>query len=201
MAIQWDATWIESRKHTVEGALERITRMLTKSYLSVKAVKRDEQAKNIYVQHFADNALTYLDDVTNTIKLMLDRVTESKSVLTMSYVPDIAAYNALGIGPLPGGVNIADVEAFVVQLGVAPQTPLSVYVCPSFFTGDVYIPRNVNQRSGTGTILHELSHGVGNNIGDHAYTWDTANYNALNAHDRAKNADTYRAYCQSFDML
>lgn len=85
-------------------------------------------------------------------------------------------------------MNIADVEAFVVQTGVAPETALKVYIVPSFFTGDVYIPNAVNQRTGTGTVLHELSHGVAATE-DHAYTWQ-ANYAGLSAIRRTRNADS-----------
>jgi hypothetical protein len=77
-------------------------------------------------------------------------------------------------------------------------TPLTVYVGPAFFTGNVYIPNALNRRTGTGTILHEMSHGVGK-TDDHAYTWAGA-YAALSAIRRTRNADSYRAYCQSFDM-
>ncbi len=197
MAIQWDASWTEARRHTVEGALERITRMLTRSYLSVQAAQRDQQARNIYVQHFNDGQLIHQYHVSNVIRAMLDRV-NTQQVMTMSYVPDLAAFNALGIGALPAGMDIANVEAFVVQTGVAPGTALTVYIAPSFFTGDVYIPNAVNQRTGTGTILHELSHGVAATE-DHAYTWQ-AHYAGLSAIRRTRNADSYRAYCQSFDM-
>ncbi len=196
MAIQWDATWT-GRRPTVEGALERITRMLTRSYLSIRAVQRDQQARAIYVQHFNDPNLIHLFHVSNVIRSMHDRVTTAQ-VMMMSYVPDLITFNALGIGPLPAGVVIADVEAFVVQRGVAAGTQLTVYIAPSFFTGNVYIPNAVNQRTGTGTILHELSHGVGD-TDDHAYTWQ-GNYAGLSAVRRTRNADSYRAYCQSFDM-
>jgi hypothetical protein len=171
--------------------------MLTASYLSVKAVKRDPKAKAAYIQHFGDGNLVHLNNVTNIIRLMHDRVGGDTEVIMMSYVPNLAAFNALGVGPLPAGTNIEDVEAFVVQVGVDPGTALSVYVCPAFFTGNVYIPNAVNRRTGTGTILHELSHGVGGTA-DHAYTWQ-GNYAGLNAVQRSRNADTYRAYCQSFD--
>jgi hypothetical protein len=197
VAIQWDASWTQSRRYTVEGALGRITRMLTKSYLSVRAVQRAQQARGIYVQHFADAPLTHLYHVTNVIKSMHDRVTTSQ-VLRMSYVPDLPTFNALGVGPLPAGVLLANVEAFVIQRDVAAATPLTVYIGPSFFTGNVYLPNAVNQRTGTGTILHELSHGVAG-TDDHAYTWQ-ASYANLSAVRRTRNADSYRAFCQSFDM-
>lgn len=197
MAIQWDATWAGNRRPTVEGALDRITRMLNRSYLSVQAVTRDDQARAHYVQYFNDPHLIHHFHVSHVIHSMYDRVT-TQQVMIMSYVPDIAAYNALGVGPLPGGVAIVNIEAFVTMKGVAAATPLRVYIAPSFFTGDVYLPNAINQRTGTGTILHELSHGVGSTE-DHAYTWQ-AHYAGLSAVRRTRNADSYRAYCQSFDM-
>jgi hypothetical protein len=198
MAIQWDATWTHSRRQTVEGALERITRMLTRTHLSVQAVNRDQQARANYIQHFSDGTLIHVHHVSNVIRLMLDRVTTPNQVITMSYIPTLAAFMALNLGPLPAGAQIADVEAFVLQRGAPAATPLRVYVCPGFFTGNVYIPNAVNQRTGTGTILHELSHGVGSTE-DHAYTW-APQYAALSAIRRTRNADSYRAYCQSFDV-
>ena len=198
MAIAWDGSWIQSRRHTVEGALERIERMLTASYVSVRAVSRDTKAKATYVTHFGDAALANLASVTNVIRIMQERVTAGNQTLTMSYVANAAGFTALGIGALPAGVSIEKVEAFVIQKGVAPTTALTCYIAPAFFTGDVYILNATNQRTGTGTILHELSHGVGN-TGDHGYTWE-AKYATLSADLRAKNADCYRAYCQSFDM-
>lgn len=197
MAIQWDNTWTQSRKLTTEGALERITRMLTRAYLSVQAVQRDNDAKAIYTTHFSDAPLANLQHVQGVIAAMHDRVT-TQQVIVMSFVPDLQTFNALGVGPLPNGVDIRQVEAFVVQSAVAANTPLTVYIAPSFFTGNVYLPNAVNQRTGTGTILHELSHGVSGTL-DHAYTWQPA-YAGLTAADRANNADSYRAYCQSFDM-
>ncbi|MEL7006304.1 MAG: M35 family metallo-endopeptidase [Bacteroidota bacterium] len=198
MAIQWDNSWNEQRKNTVKGGLERIEAMLIKAYVSVKAVRRDDEYhRSSYLNHFDDNDLTHLDTVTNIIKLMYDRVTNINQIITMSYVPDDAVFNALNVGSLPVGVTIHNVEAFVVHKGVAESVPLQIFIGPSFFTGNVYIPNSANQRTGTGTILHELSHGVGN-TNDHAYTWDNT-YTNLNANQRADNADSYRAYCQSFD--
>lgn len=198
MAVQWNATWTQARRQTVEGAVQRITRMLTRAYLSVNAVALDQQAKATYTQHFADLPLIHLYHVANVVRLMHNRVTAGNQVMVMSYVPDQAAFNALGCGPLPAGANLANVEAFVLQRGVALGTPLTVYVGPAFFTGNVYIPNALNRRTGTGTILHEMSHGVGK-TDDHAYTWAGA-YAALSAIRRTRNADSYRAYCQSFDM-
>lgn len=199
MAIHWDATWIQARRHTVNNALERIERMLTRAYVSIQAVNRDADQRAAYVTHFNNASLTNLPRVTNIIRSMHARVTSAGQILTMSYIPDHAAFVALGVGPLPAGATINNAEAFVVQRGVLPITPLTVYICPAFFTGDVYIPDNVDQRSGTGTILHELSHGVGNTA-DHAYTW-APEYRRISADQRANNADSCRAYCQSFDML
>ncbi len=197
MAIQWDINWPGGRKPTAEGAMERISMMLTKAFIAVKGVTSAGDVGAAYNAHFGNQ--TQLAHVTSVIKLMYDRVTSPTQAIVMHYVPDATAYAALGVGPLPAGVNLANVEAFVIQNGVPPATPLHVYIAPAFFTGDVYIPRNVNQRSGTGTVLHELSHGVGGTQ-DHAYTWQ-ATYAALTPLQRAQNADTYRAYCQSFDML
>jgi len=197
MAITWDATWVQSRRLTVQGALERIQWMLTRAYLSIRAVNRDKEARAIYVTYFNNASLTNLVRVTNIIRSMHDRVSLGNQNVTMSYVPDNNAFLALGVGALPAGVTIAQVEAFVVQHGVPPPTPLRLYTCPSFFTGNVYLPNAVNQRTGTGTILHELSHGVGD-TSDHAYTWAPA-YRSLTADQRAANADSYRAYCQAFD--
>ncbi|MEW5801046.1 MAG: M35 family metallo-endopeptidase [bacterium] len=202
MAVQWDNSWnTGGRRPTVENAMGRITRMLTRSYLSIKAVNRDQDARATYISHFNNATLTNLVRVTDIIRLMYNRVTMTNQTITMSYVPDIGTFNGLGIGPLPNGVLIQDVEAFVVARGVPANTPLTVYICPAFFTGDVYIPKlgALNGRSGTGTILHELSHGVGD-TDDHAYTWQ-AGYNLLSDNQRADNADSYRAYCQSFDVL
>ena len=198
MAIVWDANWNMARRHTVAGALERILRMLTRASLSVRAAGRDDMARASYVQHFADGNLIHQYHVTGVITSMLNRVAEGGQVMTMSYIPDLPTFNALGVGPLPPGATIGNVEAFVVQRGVGAATPLTVYIAPAFFTGNVYIPNAVNQRTGTGTILHELSHGVGN-TDDHAYTWQP-NYAGLSAVRRTRNADSYRAYCQSFDM-
>ncbi|RMF94280.1 MAG: hypothetical protein D6736_00315 [Nitrospinota bacterium] len=197
MAIQWDATWTHGRRGTVEGALERITRMLLRSYLSIRVVRSDQQAKATYVQHFRDPLLNHLPRASNIIRLMHDRVT-TQQVMIMSYVPNLAAFNALGL-VLPPGMSFETIEAFVIQRGVAAAMPLTVYIGPAFFTHNVYIPKAVNQRTGTGTILHELSHGVGNTA-DHAYTWEPR-YASLTANQRTNNADSYRAYCQSFDML
>lgn len=198
MAVQWNATWTNARRQTVEGALERITRMLTRAYLSTMAINLDRQAKATYVQHFGDANLIHLYHVTNVVRLMHDRVATANQVMVMAYVPDLAAFNALGTGPLPAGVVLGNVEAFVLRRGLAGASPLTVYIGPAFFTRTVYIPNAVNLRTGTGTILHELSHGVGN-TDDHAYAWDAA-YAALSAVRRTRNADSYRAYCQSFDM-
>jgi hypothetical protein len=172
--------------------------MLTRAYLSVLAVGLDQQAKAAYVQHFRDRTLIHLHHVTNIVRLMHDRVTTPNQVIVMSYVPDLAAFNALGSGPLPAGVALGNVEAFVVQRGLVWASPLTICIGPAFFTGNVYIPNAANQRTGTGTILHELSHGVGN-TDDHAYTWSPA-YAALSTVRRTRNADSYRAYCQSFDV-
>jgi hypothetical protein len=198
MTVNWDGTWTQSRRHTVEGALERIERMLTNAYISVQAVSRVADQMDIYVQHFDDANMANLGRVTDVIRLMHTRITSDDQNVTMSYVPDHQSFLAVGVGPLPQGVAIDDVEAFVTQRNVGANDPLTVYVCPSFFTGDVYIPNGVNQRTGTGTILHELSHGVAG-TDDHAYTWSNG-YAMLSANQRANNADSYRAYCQSFDM-
>lgn len=196
MAIQWDTSWNQSRRATTEGALERITRMLTRAYISIQAVPRDSEARNRYVQHFSDPTLTYLAHVKTIVAAMHDRIATTQ-VVEMSYVPNLPAFTALGVGPLPPGVVIDQVEAFVTQNAVPALTPLTVYIAPAFFTGNVYLPNAQNQRTGTGTILHELSHGVGGTA-DHAYTWDPA-YAGLTAAQRSANADSYRAYCQSFD--
>jgi len=198
VAIRWDGSWTQSRRRTVEGALERITRMLTRSLLSVMAARRDPQARHTYVQHFGDGTLLHHHHVTNVIRLMLDRMATAHQIVMMSYVPNTATFNALGVGPLPAGVTIANVEAFVVDTGVVATTPLTVYIAPGFFTGNVYLPNAVNRRTGTGTILHELSHGVAATE-DHAYTWQPQ-YAGLSAVRRTRNADSFRAYCQSFDV-
>ena len=189
------AAW-QLRQHTVEGAIERIVRMLTAAHLSVKAVKLDAAQRAIYEQRFSDVPLLQLATVQRIIGLMLSRMTTG--TLDFHYVPTVAALTGLGVA-LPAGVTIDDVEAFVVQHGVAASVALRVYFCPGFFTGNVYASGDVNARTGTGTFLHELSHGVGN-TSDHAYTWQL-NFATLTAAQHAMNADTYRAYCQGFDVL
>src|SRR5208283_4403030 len=104
--------------------------------------------------------LAQLATVQRIIGLMLNRMTTG--TLDFHYVPTLGAFNSLGVGPLPAGVTINNVEAFVVQRGIAGNVSLRVYFCPGFFTGNVYATGNVNARTGTGTFLHELSHGVGN---------------------------------------
>jgi hypothetical protein len=199
MAIQWDATWNQARRHTVEGALERIVRMLTRAYLSIRAAQRDQEARTAYITHFNNASMTNLGHVTSVIRLMHDRMTVAAQILTMSYVPNLGVFNALGVGPLPAGVVFNNVEAFVIPPPVPPPpaTPVTMYIAPAFFTGDVYIPNAQNQRTGTGTILHELSHAVGK-TDDCAYSWDAA-YRRISANERSRNADSYRQYCQSFD--
>jgi hypothetical protein len=199
MAIAWDGTWNQSRRQTVQGALERITRMLTRSYLSVRAVNRDNTARNHYVTHFRNATLTELAHVTGVVRLMHDRIAVVGQTITMSYVPTLADFTALNVGPLPVGINFSQIEAFVVQNGVPAATPLMMYIGPSFFRGNIYIATPGNQRTGTGTILHELSHGVGD-TDDHAYTWQPA-YATITEAQRARNADSYRAYCQAFDQI
>ena len=207
MSITWDASWGTGRgashKRTVEGALERIMRMLNSAFLAVKAIKPAAQMpqqgqRTTYVQHFSDPTLVELGEVTRVITAMYSRICKSSQTIVMSDVPDMTTFNGLSVGPLPACVNFQNVEAFVIHRGVAPGTALSVYICPAFFKGNVYIPKSVNQRTGTGTVLHELSHGVGNTA-DHAYTWE-GTYATLSANQRARNADSYRAYCQSFDQ-
>ncbi|WP_448569045.1 M35 family metallo-endopeptidase [Thalassotalea ganghwensis] len=197
MAFNWtNSSWTHSRLMTTQGAAERITRMLTRAYLSVKAVQRDEEARGSYIEHFNDAGLTQLAHVQRIIRSMHDRIV-TEQVIQMHYVPDELAFSALSIGPLPDGVALSNVEAFVIARGVEPAEPLDIFIAPAFFTGNVYIPNAINQRTGTGTILHELSHGVGGTV-DHAYTWQPQ-YSELTEMQRANNADTYRAYCQSFD--
>jgi hypothetical protein len=173
--------------------------MLTRSYLSVRAVNRDTEARGHYITHFNNSSLSELPQMTNVVRLMHDRIAVNSQVITMSYVPTMAAFTALGVGPLPPGVNIGNVEAFVVQLGVASATALTMYIAPAFFGGNIFIATPGNQRTGTGTVLHELSHGVGGTA-DHAYTWQPG-YATISAAQRARNADSYRAYCQAFDQI
>lgn len=189
--------WNTARKSTVEGAMERIVRMLSAAHLSAQAVLRETEARNIYQRHFTN--VTQLTAVQRIIKLMMERVTKSDQHLDFHYVPTLVAFNSIGVGPLPIGMDIKNVEAFVVQRGVVPSTRLKVYFAPAFFSGDVYVSSDVNARTGTGTFLHELSHGVGNTA-DHAYTWQGA-YATLTPAQQAANADSYRAYCQGFDVL
>jgi hypothetical protein len=197
MAIQWDNTWTQARRHTVNDAMARIERMLTRAYFSIRAANRDAAQRATYVAHFNNASMTNLAAVTNVIRLMHSRVTSAGEIINMSLIPDLAAFHAAGAGNLPAGARMQDVEAFVLERGVLPNHPLTVYIGPSFFTGDVYLPNAQNQRTGTGTILHELSHGVGNTL-DHAYTYQPE-YRRISANQRAENADSYRAYCQSFD--
>jgi hypothetical protein len=190
------AAW-QLRQHTVEGAIERIVRMLTAAQLSARAVRIDAAQRTIYQQYFSDVPLLQLANVQQIIGLMVSRMTTG--TLDFHYVPTLAALNSLGIGRLPAGVSFNNVEAFVVQRGVAANVALRVFFCPRFFTGNVYVTGNVNARTGTGTFLHELSHGVGN-TSDYAYTWQPT-FAALTAARHAMNADTYRAFCQGFDVL
>jgi hypothetical protein len=200
MAITWDTSWTNSRRKTVEAAMERIERMLVASATAVRAVSTTGAAdtRAAYVAHFGDPSLAELTHVRGVVAAMESRVADPGQTLVMSFVPDAKALNALGLH-LPTGINFDDVEAFVVQRGVPKSAPLSVYVGPAFFEGDVYVSDDPNERTGTGTILHELSHGVGGTH-DFAYTHEAA-YAGLTAHQRARNADSYRAYCQSFDVL
>ena len=198
MAFDWtDPSWTNARRNTVEGATDRILRMFTRSYLSVQAVTRDDEARAAYILYFNDPGLTQLGHVQNIVRDMHDRVAKPSQVVQMIYVPTLAAFTALGVGALPMGVSFDNVEAFVTQSAAPAATPLRLFIGPSFFTGNVYIPNALNQRTGTGTILHELSHGVGGTA-DQAYPWQPA-YAGLTAAQRANNADSFRAYCQSFD--
>lgn len=200
MAIVYDASWtLLGRRRTVESAMERLAAMLHRALLSIRTIRNDLNARRLYANAFNDASLTNVGRVTQVIERMHKRVTMPNETLTMSYVPDLATFQKLGIGPLPAGVNLMYIEAFVVKLNVAPHTPLSCYICPAFFKGDVYIPKDLNERSGTGTVLHELSHGVGGTV-DHAYTWQPE-YSRLSDDQRANNADSYRHYCQQFDLL
>jgi hypothetical protein len=176
--------------------MDRVQSMLTKAYVSIRAVQRDGAARALYVKHFNNASLTNLPAATNVVRLMHDRIA-SQAVL-MTYVPDLIAFNALGFA-LPPGVAFANVGAFVVQNGIAPGTTLTIYVGPSFFGGLVYLPKAPGEASGTGVLLHELSHGVGGTQ-DHAYT-HSGNYRSLSVAQRVTNADSYRAYAQEFDRL
>lgn len=201
MAVQWDATWnsFQSRKYTTSEAMNRIERMLTRAYLSINVAGRDEAARASYIDIFQDRSLIYLRNVTGVVQKMYNRVTTTTEIIIMSYVHSESVFNQLGIGPLPPGVSIDRVEAFVTQKNTSTSTPVTVYICPAFFNGDVYLPKSINERSGTGTILHELSHAV-SGTEDYAYYWESR-YQSVGSCERAKNADTYRAYCQSFDLL
>ena len=200
MPINYQANpvqWSNARQQTVAGAMGRITRMLTGASLSASAVTRDAQADALYQQHFVDPGHVQLGAVQQVIQRMLARVTTG--TLNFHYVPTLAAFQGLGVGALPAGVVIGNVEAFVIQRGIGAGVALSCYFAPAFFTGNVHVAANPNVRTGTGTFLHEMSHGDGNTQ-DHAYTWQ-AGYGALTAAQRADNADSYRAYCQTFDVI
>jgi len=186
MAITYNnnpINWTTGRKNTVKGAIERIQRMLTRSNLSAQAVRRDTKARVNYTTHFTN--LTKLADVQKIIKDMHERVSKAGQNMIFHYVPTTAAFNALGIGPLPAGVTIDRVEMFVTQRGIDSNTDLHAYFAPAFFTRNVYVSDDVNKRTGTGTFLHELSHGVGNTQ-DHAYTWQPG-YATLTSAQRADN--------------
>lgn len=190
--------WIVSRRETVNGAVDRIVRMLTAANVSTRVVRQHEaRSWAIYQQHFTDPTLAELDTVQRILQQMLNRM--ATGGLAFHYVPTMASFNTLGVGGLPPGVTIDRVEAFVTQRGVAAGILLDVYISPAFFTGNAYVAANPNVRTGTGTLLHELSHGVGNTA-DHAYTHEAA-YAHLTAAQRAINADSYRAYCQGFDVI
>jgi len=186
----------QQRRQTVQGAIDRIIPMLNAARTSVMAVRNDVAQRNVYQYHFGDIDLRELQRVRNIIALMDARVTNG--TLIFHYVPTLAAFNHHGLA-LPPGIVFNLVEAFVVQTGAPALTPLHVYFGPSFFTGNVHVARDVNVRTGTGTFLHELSHGVGATA-DHAYTWE-GKYANLTPGQRATNADSYRAYCQGFDVL
>lgn len=196
MTITWDATWTTGHKNTVQAAMDRIQLMLTKAMMSIHAVQRDNAARALYVKHFNNAALDKLPAATAVVRAMHDRV--AKNAITMTFVPDLASFNALGFS-LPAGVAYSNVGAFVVQSGIPSGTPLTIYVGPSFFSGLVYLPKAPGDASGTGVLLHELSHGVGGTR-DHAYT-HSPNYKSLSAVQRVANADSYRAYAQEFDKL
>lgn len=189
--------WPQGRRMTVDGAVGRLKRMLTAASVSVLATKHNDTASAKYDDHFSDPTFTQLARVQKVIALMLARLTSGS--MLFHYVPDQGSFDHLNIGRLPHGYHINDIEAFVIQRNVIPGRRLSVYFAPSFFTGNVYVARNPNTRTGTGTFLHELSHGVAGTA-DNAYTWQ-GTYAGLTAAQRANNADSYRAYCQSFDTV
>lgn len=197
MAFLYDASWNAHRakRITTEQAMARITRMITAALLSCRAARRDPEARRRYETHFNDPALAQLPTVTRILTTLERRVAGRGQDINLSLL--------LALPPglvLPPGANWGNVEACAVPANLAaPATP-TVYICPAFFTGNVYVPRNdPTQRSGTGTVIHELTHACCNTA-DHGYTWQ-AGYGAMAAAQRATNADTYREYCQEFDVI
>jgi hypothetical protein len=197
VAFVYDGTWNgqNAKKITTQGAMERITRMVTASLLSCRAVQRDDAARARYVTHFNDAGLLQLPTVTRILQTLERRVARPGEDVVLSLLmappPGLA---------LPPGATWNDCEACAVPGNPPPNQPVTVYVCPAFFRGDVYVPRNdPRQRSGTGTVLHELTHACANTA-DHGYSWQP-HYGVMAAAQRATNADTYREYCQEFDVL
>ena len=191
---EWDAN--QGRKQIANGAFQRITRMITAALSSCLAVRRGNYAYGIYVDHFHDDTLIQLATVRNTLKKMERRIVSGNELIQMrlKLTPprDMA---------LPQGVVWGLVEAYAYPGNPPPSKPVQVFVCPSFFTGDLYLPRrgDANTRTATGTVIHELSHALANTR-DHAYTHQPA-YANLTAAQAATNADSYREFCQSFDLI
>jgi hypothetical protein len=104
----------------VEGAIERIVRMLTAAHISARVARNDADQRTIYQQRFSDIPLAQLATVQRIIDLMLSRMTTG--ALDFHYVPTLAAFNSLGVGPLPAGVKIDNIEAFVIQHAMNADT-------------------------------------------------------------------------------
>ncbi|SEQ28508.1 hypothetical protein SAMN04488038_105134 [Solimonas aquatica] len=189
MAVEWDATWSQEQRPPVAVALEHIGKQLAQAVRALGGLAGDACARAAYEAHFGPLSWHRLRHVRRVVQLMHERITQPESGLLMSYVPDMLAYEALRLGALPTGVKLNQVEAFVAQLGVAPKVPLRMFIAPAFFTAS---------RGATGTLLHELSHGVGNTM-DYAYVWQRR-YASLSPVQRTRNADSYRAYCGQFDV-
>ncbi len=206
MAVQWDASWQgRARRATVQDAFDRITRMLTRATLSLGAARRgDAAARAIYVEHFerglADAAA--LNDavyarVRRVITSMFNRVTVDGEDITLTYVPDQATFT----GITNSHEDVTTIVAFAARGRPQPQDAIRIYICPGFFDEEIvtFIASRADQRSGTSSLVHELSHAV-DDTQDHAYI-DDAGYAGLSSLQRSDNADSYAFYCQAFDML
>ena len=192
MAINYVGNWNDSRRKTTEGAMSRILSMITKALISCKAVQRDAEARAKYIAHFGD--LTQLGTVQTCLGILERRIGAPGSDINVNLQMTLPA----GV-VLPAGATWDMVEAYATPGAPAGNVAASLTVCPAFFTGDLYVSRVPGGRTGAGTVIHELSHACFNTA-DHFYSHQPA-YAAQTAAQMATNADNYREYCQSFDVI